>query len=130
MNAAQRKIADLTAEELFALARAREQEEAGQREQEAKEKRGELKARRKEMEARHRKELAELDREIQELGGQPAKKRAAGTRRRGGSNGGSISQRLCDIVATQSEMTTTEIREHAEAAGASIPKTSARRWPT
>ena len=117
MKDAQRKLSDLTAEELFAMARAREQEEAMQRDQESKEKRSELKARRKEMEARHRKELAELDREIQELGGPSPKPRGAVKRRRGGADGGTISHKLCEIVATQPEMTTTEIRDHAAAAG-------------
>lgn len=117
MKDAKQKLSGLTAEELFSMARAREQEEAMQRDQESKEKRSELKARRKEIEARHRKELAELDREIQELGGPSPKQRGSVKRRRGGADGGTISQKLCEIVATQSEMTTTEIRDHADATG-------------
>lgn len=117
MNEEHRSIADMSVEELYALARAREQQEAARREEDAKGKRNELKARRKEMEARHRKELAELDREIQGLTGTAPKQRAIGKKRRGASGGSSISQRLCDIVATQPEMTVTEIREQAEATG-------------
>jgi hypothetical protein len=117
MSDKHRNIADLSAEELYALARAREQEEAARREQEIKGRRDELKARRKETEARHRKELAEIDREIQDLGGSAPKKRTTGARRRGAAGTESISQRLCEIVATQSEMTVSEIRDQAEAAG-------------
>ncbi len=116
MSERNKAIADLSAEELYALARAREEEEAERRQQESKEKRKALKAKRKEMEARHRKELAEIDREIEELGGTP-KRQAAGTRRRSATGSGTISQKLCDIVASQQEMTVGEIREQAEATG-------------
>ena len=114
MSIAKKNINDLSSEELYALAREREQQEAERREQEIKQKRDELKAQRKEMLARHRKELAELERQISEMGG--VVPRARGGRRRG-AGGGTISQRLCDIVATRSEMTVGEIRDQAEAAG-------------
>jgi len=114
MSNAKKSVTELSSEELYALAREREQQEAEHREQEIKEKRDELKAKRKEMLARHRKELAEIDRQIRDMGG--AVPRARGTRRRS-AGGATISQRLCDIVATQPEMTVSEIREQAEASG-------------
>ncbi|MFO8005865.1 hypothetical protein [Thioalkalivibrio sp.] len=117
MSAEKKNIADLSAEELYALAREREQEEEDRREQEMKEKLDALKIARKEMLARHRKELSELDRQIRALGGSVPKARAGRTRRRSGSGAGTISQRLCEIVATQPEMTVSEIREQAEGAG-------------
>ena len=117
MSAEKKKIDDLSAEELYALARAREQQEGERKEQEIKEKRGELKAERKRMLVRHRKELAELDRQIRDMGGSAPKARVGGARRRGGSGEGTISQRLCEIVANQPEMTVGEIREQAESAG-------------
>lgn len=117
MGADKKNVADLTAEELYALAREREQEEAERREKESKKKRDELKAKRKEMVARHRKELAELDRKIMELGGSVPKARASRSRRRGAGAAGTISQKLCEIVATRPEMNVGEIREQAENAG-------------
>lgn len=117
MGADKNSIADLTAEELYALAREREQEEAERREREVKGKRDELKTQRKEMLARHRKELAEIDRMIEELGGSTPKARASRRRRRGAGAAGTISQQLCEIVATQPEMSVGEIREQAEKAG-------------
>jgi|GEM_PF-689781 hypothetical protein len=117
MSAEKKKFDDLSAEELYALAREREQQEEERKEQEFKEKRVALKAERKQMLARHRKELAELDRQIRDMGGSVPKTRAGGARRRGGSGAGTISQRLCEIVATQPEMTVSEIRAQAESAG-------------
>ncbi len=117
MNIEVKNISELSAEELYALAREREQHEIEQRQAERREKLEALKAQRKELVARHRKELGELDRELQALGGRVPKGRAAEAQRRGASGGPTISQQLCDIVATQPEMTVPEIREKAEAAG-------------
>jgi hypothetical protein len=117
MSAEKKDIADLSAEELYALAREREQQESERREREIKRKLDALKAKRKEMLARHRKELAEIDRQIRDMGGAAPKARAGGARRRAGAGAGTISQKLCDIVATQSEMSVSEIRDQAENAG-------------
>ncbi|TVP90123.1 MAG: hypothetical protein EA347_03480 [Thioalkalivibrio sp.] len=111
MSAVTKDVTELSSEELYALAREREQQEAESREHEIKEKRGELKARRKELLAHHRKELAEIDRQIQDMGGAVPRARSTRRRRAGGET---ISQRLCDIVATRPEMTVSEIREEAE----------------
>ena len=70
-------IEELTAEELFALARKREKEEAEREERKLVMKREELKAKRKELVAQHRKELAPLDREILKLSG-TARRRGTG----------------------------------------------------
>ncbi|AHE97322.1 hypothetical protein [Thioalkalivibrio paradoxus] len=117
MDAETKKISDLTAEELYALAREREQQEAERREASRKKKLEALRKKRKEIVARQRAELAELDREIRDLGGRAQKARAAGGRRGGTAASGTISQKLCDIVATKPEMMVSEIREQAEAAG-------------
>jgi len=108
-------IEELTAEELFALARKREKEEAEREEKKFAKKREELKAKRKELVAQHRKELAALEREIQKLGGVTG--RQASVKRRRGNGTATISGQLCEIVATQPEMTIAEIREKAESAG-------------
>lgn len=114
MSIGKKDIADLSSEELYALAREREQQEEDRRQQQIKQKRDALKVKRKEMIARHRKELAELDRQISEMGGVVPGARVG---RRRSAGGGTISQRLCDIVASQAEMTVGEIRDQAEAAG-------------
>ena len=115
MSKTAKKIQDLSAEELYALAREREKEEEELQEKELNEKRAELKATRKELVTRQRKELAALEREIQKLGG--ATGRQASVKRRRGNGTGTISGQLCEIVATQPEMTIAEIREKAESAG-------------
>jgi hypothetical protein len=117
MGTEKKSLADLSAEELYALAREREQQEAEHREVELKEKREALKAKRKEVLTRHRAELAEIDREIREMGGRAPRVKAAAGRRRGGAGGGTISQKLCEIVGQRPEMAVGEIRDQAEAAG-------------
>ena len=115
MSKTKKDIEELSAEELYALARKREKQEAEREEKKIVKKRDELKAKRKDLVAKQRKELAALDREILKLGG-PVRRR--GPARAGRSGGGpTISEQLCVIVAAQPEMAIGEIREKAEAAG-------------
>lgn len=114
MSKTKKDLKEMSAEELFALARQREKEEAERKVQEFAEQRAELKAKRKELVAQHRKELAALDREIQKLGG-TVRRRGPRTRRAEGAP--TISEQLCEIVATQPEMAISEIRVKAEEAG-------------
>ena len=115
MSKTKKDIEELTAEELFALARKREQEEAEREGKRLVKKREELKVKRKELVAQQRKELAALDREIRKLGGTVRRRGLAKARRAGG--GATITEQVCAIVATQPEMTIAEIREKAEEAG-------------
>jgi hypothetical protein len=108
-------IQDLSAEELYALARKREKQEAEREEKALVKKREALKAKRKELVAKQRKELAVLDREIQKLG--TTVRRRAPTRARRAGGGATIGAQLYAIVATQPEMAIAEIREKAEEAG-------------
>ena len=108
-------VQEMSAEELYALARKREKEEAEREEKEFAKKREELKAKRKELVAQHRKELAALDREILKLGGTVRRREPARARR--ASGGPTITDQLCAIVATLPEMAIREIREKAESAG-------------
>ncbi len=114
MSMDNKKASDLSAEELYALARQREKEEAERQEAERRKKREALMAKRKEMAARHRKELAELERQIRELGGRVGRGRAGGGR---GRSGTSVSQKLCEIVAARPEMDVKQIKAEAEKAG-------------
>ncbi len=115
MSKTKKDIAELSAEELYALARQREKEEAERQEKELVKKREELRAKRKDLVAKQRKELAALDREIRKLGGTVRRPGPARTRRRAGAP--AITDQLCAIVATQPEMAIREIREKAEEAG-------------
>ena len=115
MSKSKKDIEELSAEELYALARKREKEEAEREEKEFARKREELKAKRKELVRQHRKELAALDREIRKLGGTVRRRGPAGAGR--ASGGPTISEQLCAIVATQPEMAIREIRVKAEEAG-------------
>jgi len=108
-------IQDMNAEELFALARKREKEEAEREEKKFAKKREALKAKRKELVAQQRKELAAMDRDIQKLGGTVPRRAPKKARRADG--GPTITDQLCAIVATQPEMAISEIREKAEEAG-------------
>jgi uncharacterized protein (DUF3084 family) len=115
VSKAAKKIRDLSAEELYALAREREKEEAEHEEKALAKKREALKAKRKELVAKQRKELAVLDREIQKLDG-PVRRRAPKKARRAGG-GPTIGEKLTMIVANQPEMAISEIRKKAEEAG-------------
>ncbi|WP_018871875.1 hypothetical protein [Thioalkalivibrio sp. ALJ16] len=117
MSIESKKASDLSAEELYALARQREKEEAESKEAERREQREKLMEKRKEMLARHRKELNELERQIRELGGRVGRAAPSGGRRGRRAAGESISQKLCEIVATQPEMGIKDIKAQAEKAG-------------
>lgn len=115
MNKKAKEIEELSAEELYALARKRQKEEVERQEKELVRKREELKAKRKELVAKQRKELAALEREIRRLGGTVRGQAGRKGRRAGGT--GTIGDQLCAIVATQPEMAISEIRAKAEEAG-------------
>jgi len=106
-------IEELSAEELYALAREREQAEARAQAEQFAEKRAELRQERKAMLARHRKELAEIEREITKLGGTVRRGRTT----RKSSDGPTIVDQLCTIVASKPAMTVQEVREQAESIG-------------
>ncbi|MCA1788901.1 MAG: hypothetical protein LC667_03285 [Thioalkalivibrio sp.] len=115
MSKTKKDLEELTAEELFDLARKREKEEAEREEKKFAKKREALKAERKELVAKQRKELAALDREILKLGRTVRRRGPARARR--GDGGSTITDQLCAIVATQPEMAISEIRDKAEEAG-------------
>jgi hypothetical protein len=97
-------IDELSAEELYGLAKAREAEE---REREREAMRAEvdkLKTERKAILARHRKELAAIDAKIRKLGGRAVSR---GTR---GSNGSNISASVIEILSDKKQHSTKDIQ--------------------
>ncbi|MCG5500106.1 hypothetical protein [Ectothiorhodospira lacustris] len=110
---------EMSAQELYALAKKREEQEVAAKEEAVREQRQALREQRRELVRRHRKELAALDREIGKLGGKVSKTRAS----RGGDDAGP-SQVICEIVASEPEMSIGEIRERAAAAGLNVKNIS------
>jgi hypothetical protein len=108
---AKKGFADLSSDELYELAREREQEEAVEAREAVRAQIEELRAARRDMVARHRKELAAVDAEIRSLGGRTTRAR------RRGSAGGSVTEHVLEIVSTAKKISTKEIKAELEARG-------------
>jgi len=116
--AKRKSLEELSSEELYQIARQREEQE---REHEEEARRAQIQALREErraLVARQRSELVALDRQIRSLGG-----RAAGAGR-GGRRGGNTSQVVLDAVAKAGEISTTDLREQMEANGSNVKNLS------
>jgi hypothetical protein len=107
--AKKKSIDELSAEELFALAQQREEQEAQAERELVKQQVEELKARRKELIAQHRKEISALDKEIKRLGG-----RTGGTRKPTGVN---VTDAVMEIVYDAGEISTKEIKAKLDSKG-------------
>lgn len=107
---AKKNLTELSSEELYELAREREEQEEAEAKEAAKAQVDALRQTRRETVARHRKELAAIDAEIRALGG-----RGGRTRRRGG--GTSVTEQVLDIVGNAKKISTKEIKEELEARG-------------
>ncbi|MFP4245487.1 MAG: hypothetical protein ACLFMW_11040 [Ectothiorhodospira sp.] len=120
MNEVVKNPEQMSAEELYALARRREEQEAAEKEEARRQEREALREKRRELVKQHRRELAQIDREIRKLGGRPPR----GGQVRGKRETGT-SRILCEIVASHPpEMTTREIREQAVQAGLDVKNLS------
>ena len=109
--AKKKTIEELSAEELYGLAKAREAEE---REREREAMRAEvdkLKAERKTILSRHRKELAAIDAKIRSMGGRTT---ARGAR---GSNGSNISSSVIEILSDKKQHSTKQIQAELDQRG-------------
>ena len=93
---------EMTAQELYELAKAKEAEEQERQREQIKAELEKAKAERKAMLARHRKELAEVDARIRKLGG---KIRGGSSRGRG-----NISSAVLDILADKKRHSTKDIK--------------------
>lgn len=108
---AKKSLSELSSDELYELARAREMQEAEEAKEAVRAQLDELRAKRREAAARHRKELAAIDAEIRNLGGRTTGR----TRRR--SEGGSITEQVLDIVSASKKISTKEIKTELENRG-------------
>jgi len=99
-------LEEMSAQELFELAKRKEQEEAEREREQVKAKIDELKAQRRDLIAEHNKQLAALDREIRRLRG--------GGRGATGSGRGDMAQRVFDIVRQFGPISTKDIRSKLE----------------
>lgn len=102
---AKKAISDLSSEELYELARQREEQETEEAQKAARAQIDALRQQRKEAVARHRKELAAIDAEIRSLGGRTG----PGGRRRSAS-GPSVTDQVMDIVGQSKKISTKEIK--------------------
>lgn len=108
---AKKSLSDLSSDELYELARVREEQEAAAAKDAARAQIEELRAARREMISAHRKELAAIDAQIRALGG-----RSTRTKRRG-AGGGSVTDQVLDIVNTAKTVSTKEIKAELENRG-------------
>ncbi|MFN4263865.1 MAG: hypothetical protein ACK4IT_09730 [Thioalkalivibrionaceae bacterium] len=109
-----KSLQDMSAEELFALARLKQQEEQDKREKALRAQIRQLQDKRKALEGDYRQALAEIDRQIAELSGSKSRPRRRGSSR---MRTGTASEKICEIVGSKPEMTVEEIRIEADKAG-------------
>jgi hypothetical protein len=100
--ARKKAIHNLTAEELYELARERERQEQEEEREAARAQLEELRERRRELIAQHRKELAAVDREIRQFGGRSRGGRAQG--------GGKISEQVVSAIASAGRISTKDLK--------------------
>jgi predicted RNase H-like nuclease (RuvC/YqgF family) len=112
-----KSLEDLSSEELYRIAREREEQERLQEEEDRREQISALREERKALVARHRSELAALDRQIRALGG-----RAAGAR--GRSGGTNLTRIVLDAVAQAGKISTSDLRSQLEGRGVNVKNLS------
>lgn len=108
---AKKNLSELTSDELYELARAREEQEAAEAEEATRARIDALRATKRELLARHRRELAEIDAEIRSLGGR------GGRAKRRGSAGGNVTDHVLEIVTKAKKISTREIKDELEGRG-------------
>jgi aspartokinase len=103
----------MSAEELYALARQKEQEQQEQEREQLRRQIEQLREKRKELIAEHKKALAAIDKEIKALGG----RRSAGGAAR---QHGDISQRILAVLASRGKCKTSELKAELEQQGVEV----------
>ncbi len=109
---AKKNLTELSSDELYELARVREEQEAEEAREAARARIEELRSLRREAAARHRKELAAIDAEIRSLGG-----RTGRAKRRSGGGGTSVTEQVLDIVNGAKKISTKEIKAELDSRG-------------
>ena len=107
--AKQKNLNEMTAAELFDLAKQREQEESDRERAAAMQEIEELKAKRRELGKQYRKEIRDIDAELQALTGRK--------RRRTSTGRGRITEKILEIIAERGQASTKEIRAELESSG-------------
>ena len=105
--AKKKTIDELSAEELYELAKAKEAEERDRQKEAMRAELDKLKAERKGILARHRKELAEIDARIRKLGGRSS----------GRTGGGNVSASVLDILSDKKQHSTKDIQAELQKRG-------------
>ncbi|WP_303903630.1 hypothetical protein [Thiohalomonas denitrificans] len=109
--AKRKNIEALSAQELYELAKRREQEELEKEREEVKAQVEALRAQRRELIAQNKKAVGAVDKEILTL------KRSIGSSVRGSRSSGNISQAVLDVLSQSGKATTKEIRSSLEQSG-------------
>jgi hypothetical protein len=107
--AKQKSLNELSAAELFDLAKQREQEEKERERAAAVQEIEQLKARRRELGVQYRKELRAIDAQLQALTGRKKRRTSAGR--------GRITERILEIISDHGQASTKEIRKELEGSG-------------
>jgi len=109
-------IANLSAEELFELAKKKQAEEIEQKREAAKAEINALRQKRRDLVAQHKKDLAKIDSELSSLTGRKASK--SGARASRGSN---ISNIVLEILGSGGQMTTKDLQAALDNRGVPAP---------
>ena len=113
-----KSIESMSAEELFDLARRKEEEERQATLEARKAEIDALRKKRRELKVQHKKELDAIDQQIKALSG-----KARGTRRAGGGRGGKrsgVSGIVVDLVRQHGPIKTQDLREMLETQGVDV----------
>ncbi len=119
--ARKKQVTDLSAAELYKLAKKREQEELQKTIEANKEKLLALRAKRRELITKQKKELRQIDAEIARLSGKPPS-------RKGRKSGGSVTEKVVAIIAKTGKISTSDLKEELKKKGISagnLPQTLA-----
>ena len=106
--ARKKTLTNMSAEELYALAAERQQEEEEKQREALKTEIAELRSQRRELVARHKKELARIDSQIKKLGGKSGSRKSAH---------GSITNTILEIISAAGKISTSDLKAELENRG-------------
>jgi len=106
-------VTELSAAELYKLAKKREQEELRSSEEAAKEKTKELRTKRRELIAKHKKELSKLDAEIAKLTGKRQTRKPRKAR-------GSVTESVIAVIGKAGKISTADLKAQLKKKGIAV----------